>query len=205
MSLETGVECRPEQGRQKDGNSCSGRTDEWTAVTGRSARFSFCCSECPVVSSSRTSIISWIVSQMLQELTFSWLNHTYNTLRTQRPTSLCVIISVLVLFRLLAPDIFTVICHFECSCLHSTNLNIKIHKTIILPVLYGWETWSLRLREEHRLRMFENRCWGGDLDLRRRKWREAAEGCIMRSFITCKLRQMLLGWSNQGGWDGRNM
>jgi hypothetical protein len=31
-------------------------------------------------------------------------------------------------------------------------------KTIILPVvLYGCETWSLTLREEHRLRVFENR------------------------------------------------
>jgi hypothetical protein len=29
---------------------------------------------------------------------------------------------------------------------------------IILPVvLYGWETWFLTLREEHRLRVFENR------------------------------------------------
>jgi hypothetical protein len=28
---------------------------------------------------------------------------------------------------------------------------------IILPVLYGCETWFLTLREEHRLRMFENR------------------------------------------------
>jgi hypothetical protein len=37
-------------------------------------------------------------------------------------------------------------------------LKIKIHKTIILPVvLYGCETWSLVLREEHRLRVFENR------------------------------------------------
>jgi hypothetical protein len=31
-------------------------------------------------------------------------------------------------------------------------------KTIILPViLYGCETWSLTLREEHRLRVFDNR------------------------------------------------
>jgi hypothetical protein len=37
-------------------------------------------------------------------------------------------------------------------------VKIKIYKTIILPVvLYGCETWSLTLREEHRLRMFENR------------------------------------------------
>jgi hypothetical protein len=37
------------------------------------------------------------------------------------------------------------------------NVNIRILKTIILPVvLYGYETWSLTLREEHRLRVFEN-------------------------------------------------
>jgi len=42
------------------------------------------------------------------------------------------------------------------SSLLSTNLKIKI--TIILPVvLYGCETWSLTLREESRLRVFENR------------------------------------------------
>jgi hypothetical protein len=40
----------------------------------------------------------------------------------------------------------------------SKNLKIKIYKTVILPVvLYGCETWSLLLREEHRLRVFENR------------------------------------------------
>ena len=44
------------------------------------------------------------------------------------------------------------------SSLLSKNLKIKIYRTIILPVvLYGYETWSLTLREEHRLRMFENR------------------------------------------------
>jgi len=39
----------------------------------------------------------------------------------------------------------------------SKNLKIEIHRTIILPVLYGCETWSLTLREERRLRVFENR------------------------------------------------
>ena len=34
----------------------------------------------------------------------------------------------------------------------------SLYRTIILPVvLYGCETWSLTLREEHRLRVFENR------------------------------------------------
>jgi hypothetical protein len=49
----------------------------------------------------------------------------------------------------------------------SKNTNIKIYRTIILPVmLYGCETWSLTLRKEHRLRVFENRV------LRRIFWRK---------------------------------
>jgi len=44
------------------------------------------------------------------------------------------------------------------SSLLSKNLKIKIFRTVILPVgLYGCETWSFILREEHRLRVFENR------------------------------------------------
>jgi hypothetical protein len=43
------------------------------------------------------------------------------------------------------------------SRLISKSLKIKIYKTAILPVvLYGCETWYLTLREEHRLRVFEN-------------------------------------------------
>ena len=44
------------------------------------------------------------------------------------------------------------------SSLLSKNLKIKIYRTIILRVvLYGCETWSLTLREERGLRVFENR------------------------------------------------
>jgi hypothetical protein len=44
------------------------------------------------------------------------------------------------------------------SSLLSKNIEIKIYRTIILPFdLYGCETWSLTLREERRLRVFENR------------------------------------------------
>jgi hypothetical protein len=40
----------------------------------------------------------------------------------------------------------------------SINVKVKIPKTIILPVvLYGCETWCLTLREEYRVRVFENR------------------------------------------------
>jgi hypothetical protein len=44
------------------------------------------------------------------------------------------------------------------SSLLSSNLKIKIHRILILPVvLYGYKTWSLTLREERRPRVFENR------------------------------------------------
>jgi hypothetical protein len=38
----------------------------------------------------------------------------------------------------------------------SKNIRIKIHRTIILPIFYGCETWSHTLREERRLKVFEN-------------------------------------------------
>ena len=38
------------------------------------------------------------------------------------------------------------------------KLKVKTYKTIILPVvLYGCETWSLTLRDEHRLRVFDSK------------------------------------------------
>ena len=72
------------------------------------------------------------------------------------------------------------------SSLLSNNVKIKIHRTIILPaVLYGCETWLLTLREERRLRVFENRV------LRRIFWPErdevtgSGEDYITRSFTLC--------------------
>jgi hypothetical protein len=50
---------------------------------------------------------------------------------------------------------FRAFCFLVCC---QKNLKLRIYKTIILPVvLYGCETWSLMLRKEHRLRVFENR------------------------------------------------
>jgi hypothetical protein len=44
------------------------------------------------------------------------------------------------------------------SSLLSKNIKIKIYRTITFPVvLYGCETWSLTLKEEHMLRVLENR------------------------------------------------
>jgi len=54
---------------------------------------------------------------------------------------------------------------------------VKIYRTIILPVvLYGCETWSLTLREERRLRLFENKglrgIFGPKRDTVTREWRK---------------------------------
>jgi len=62
------------------------------------------------------------------------------------------------------------------SRLLSKNLEIKIYRTIILPVvLYGCETWSLTLREERKLRVFENmvlrRMFGPRRDEVTEEWR----------------------------------
>jgi hypothetical protein len=63
------------------------------------------------------------------------------------------------------------------SPLLSRNVKIKIYKTIILPaVLYGCETGSLTLREEHRLRVCETRVlkriFGPKRDEARGEWRK---------------------------------
>ena len=46
---------------------------------------------------------------------------------------------------------------FLSSSLFSENIIIKMYRNIILPIVfYGFNTWSLTLREERRLRLFEN-------------------------------------------------
>jgi hypothetical protein len=63
------------------------------------------------------------------------------------------------------------------SRLLSRNVKVKIYKTIIVTVvLYGCETWSLTLMEEHRLRVFENkilrRIFGPQRDEVTGEWRK---------------------------------
>jgi len=68
------------------------------------------------------------------------------------------------------------------SRLLSKNLKIKVYRTIILPVvLYGCETWSLTLREERRLRVFENRVLRRVFGLKRDKVTGNGENGTMRS------------------------
>jgi len=58
----------------------------------------------------------------------------------------------------------------------SKNVKIKIHGTTILTVVYGCKSWSLRLREERWLRVFENkllrRIFEPKTDEVKREWRK---------------------------------
>jgi hypothetical protein len=63
------------------------------------------------------------------------------------------------------------------SSVLSKILKIKIYRTIIFPVvLYGCETWSLKSREKHRLRVFKNRVlrriFGPKEDEKTDEWRK---------------------------------
>jgi hypothetical protein len=72
----------------------------------------------------------------------------------------------------------------------SKNENIQDYNFPV--VLYGCETWSLTLRQEHRLRVFENkvlrRIFGSKRDEVTGGWRN----CITRSFVIYTLRQVYL-------------
>jgi hypothetical protein len=71
------------------------------------------------------------------------------------------------------------------------TITYRIYKTIILPVvLYGCETWSLTLREEHKLRVFENRVLRRIFGPKRDEVTGGWRNYIMKSFITCTLLQV---------------
>jgi hypothetical protein len=81
-----------------------------------------------------------------------------------------------------------------------------MYKTIILPaVLHGCETWCLTLKEEHRLREFENRVlrtiFAPMTDKGTGGWRKLHN----EELVTYTLRQVYLERSSQVGWDGQAM
>jgi hypothetical protein len=88
-----------------------------------------------------------------------------------------------------------------CSHLLSRNLKVKIYETIILPVvLYGCENWSLTLREEHRLRVFQNRVLRGIFGPKRDEvtgeWRKLHSGELHNLYSSPDI-MILLDRSNQ--------
>jgi hypothetical protein len=90
------------------------------------------------------------------------------------------------------------------SRLLSRNVKVKIYKTIILPVvLYGCETWSLMLREEHKLRVFENRVlrriFGPKRDEVTGEWRklhsEELRNCYSSPDIIRQVKSRRMRWA----------
>jgi hypothetical protein len=97
------------------------------------------------------------------------------------------------------------------SCLLSRNLKVKIYKTIILPVvLYGCETWSLTLREEHRLGVFENRVlwriFGSKRDEVTREWKKLHSGELHNLYsspdIIRQIKSRRMKWVGHVAWMG---
>jgi len=79
------------------------------------------------------------------------------------------------------------------SHLISKKLKIKIYKTVILSVvLYGCKIWSLTLREEYRLRVYENNVLRKIFGHEGRKM-DHGENCIMMNVMACNLHLIFLG------------
>jgi hypothetical protein len=98
----------------------------------------------------------------------------------------------------------------------SRNIKVKIYKTIILPVvLYGCETWSLTLRKENRLRVFENRVlrriFGPKRDEVMGEWRKLHNGELHNLYsspdIIRQIKSRRMRWAGHVArmGEGRNV
>jgi hypothetical protein len=98
----------------------------------------------------------------------------------------------------------------------SRKLKVKIYKTINLPVLlYGCETWYLTLREEHRLRVFENRVlrriFGPTRNEVRGEWRKLHNGELHNLYsspdIIRQIKSRRMRWAGNVSrmGEGRNV
>jgi hypothetical protein len=70
------------------------------------------------------------------------------------------------------------------------RLKIKIYKTNFTCCLNGCETWTLTLREEHRLRVSENRVLRRIFGPKRDEVAGRGEICLMGNSIVCTLQQI---------------
>jgi hypothetical protein len=95
-------------------------------------------------------------------------------------------------------------------------MKVKIYRTIILPVvLYGCETWSLTLMEEHRLRVFENRVlrriFGPKRDEITGEWRKLHSGELHNLYsslgIIRQIKSRTMRWAGHVArmGEGRNV
>jgi hypothetical protein len=102
------------------------------------------------------------------------------------------------------------------SRLMCRNVKVKLYKTVILPVvLYGCETWSLTLREEPRLRVFENRVlrriYAPKRDEVTGEWRKLHNGELLNLYsspdIVRQIKSRRMRWAGHVArmGEGRNV
>jgi len=87
----------------------------------------------------------------------------------------------------------------------STNINTKIYRSLILPlVLYGLQAWSLTLREEHRLRLFDNMVLKTIFRLKRDEvtgeWRRIHKGKVYNLYTSPNIIRVIK--SRRTRWPG---
>jgi hypothetical protein len=85
----------------------------------------------------------------------------------------------------------------------SGNVKVKIYRTIIVPVvLYGCETWSVTLREEHRLRVVGNRVLRGVFGPKRGKvmgeWRKLHNRKLHNLYSSPNIIRQIKPWRMVG-------
>jgi hypothetical protein len=83
------------------------------------------------------------------------------------------------------------VCYLKICRLRFTGLQM-LH-----VVLYGRETWSLTLREERKLRVFESRVLRKIFGPKRDEYHGSGENYIMRSLMIYTPHPVLFGRSNQ--------
>ena len=76
--------------------------------------------------------------------------------------------------------------------------------TVTLTTFHGCETWSLTLRKEHRLSVFENRLLRKIQGLRGTTWQGSRENYIKRSFVICNFSPNVIRvMKSRRRWAGR--
>jgi hypothetical protein len=88
-------------------------------------------------------------------------------------------------------------------------LKVRIYKTIILPVvLYGCGTWSLTVREEHKLRVFENKVLRRILGPKRDRvtggWRKLHNEELHNLYSSPSIIKIIVEEDEVGGTCGTN-
>jgi hypothetical protein len=120
---------------------------------------------------------------------------------------LCILIVMHVLFCVFCFNVLFCVL-FVCTCVlyycHWVSTQLQLTKYIYTKYTFhmGFKTWSVLLRIEYRLRLFDNRVLRY-LDLR--KYQGTARKCLIRCCTICTTHQTFLGWSQKGGWDAWHM